>query len=252
MPFFALRAAVTLAALAAALPSSAAPATAAQIAAALADPARPAADKARDAARKPAELLALAGIGPGDKVGDFIMGGGYLTHVLAALVGPAGKVYAYQPAEFIAYRAAYGEEQKAAAAAHANVVPLSASLAAVDFPAGLDAVVTVQNYHDLHLKAVPAGAAAAVNKALFAALKPGGALLVVDHSAADGSGFRDADTLHRADKAAVRAEIEKAGFRFEREAALFGNAADPRTALVFDPAIRGKTDQFVLLFRKPR
>lgn len=248
----ALRAAVALAALVFALPATAAPATNAQIGAALADPARPAADRRRDAARQPAALMALAGIGRGDNVGDFIMGGGYLTHVLAALVGPSGKVYAYQPAEFIAYRAAYGDEQKAAAGAHANVVPLNASLAAVDFPAGLDAIVTVQNYHDLHLKAVPAGAADAVNKALFAALKPGGTFLVVDHSAADGSGFRDADTLHRADKAAVRAEIEKAGFRFEREAALFDNPADPRTALVFDPAIRGKTDQFVLLFRKPR
>lgn len=251
MAFTSFRTAAFAVALASAIPAVAAPATTAQMAAALADASRPAADKARDTARKPAELLALAGIGPGDKVADFIMGGGYLTHILAALVGPTGKVYAYQPAEFIAYRAAYGDEQKTAAAAHKNVVPSSPSVGQVSFPEPLDAIVTVQNYHDLHLNAFPAGTADAVNRALFAALKPGGSFLVVDHSAIDGSGFRDSDKLHRADKAAVKAEIENAGFKFEREASLYARADDPRTANVFDPSIRGKTDQFVLLFRKP-
>ncbi|MFC3711291.1 class I SAM-dependent methyltransferase [Sphingoaurantiacus capsulatus] len=232
-----------------AVPASAAPSAA--VTAALADANRPDADKARDAARKPAELLALANVKPGAKVGDFIMGGGYLTRILAGAVGPTGKVYAYQPAEFIAFRAAYGEEQKAASAPYKNVVPLNQSLTAVGFPEPLDAIITVQNYHDMHLKAFPAGAADAINKKLFDALKPGGTFLVVDHSAADGSGFRDSDTLHRADKAAVRAEIEKAGFRFEREADLYRAPADDRTVNVFRPEIRGKTDQFTLVFRKP-
>lgn len=245
-----LSAAVALAALAIALPAAAAPA--ATLTAAVADTSRPEADRARDAARKPAELLALAGIEPGDKVADFIMGGGYLTRILAGAVGPTGKVYAYQPAEFIAFRAAYGDEQKAASAPYRNVVPLSNSLTRVAFPEPLDAIVTVQNYHDMHLKAFPAGAADAINQALFAALKPGGVFLVVDHSAADGSGFRDSDTLHRADKAAVRAEIEKAGFKFEREADLYRMPSDPRTANVFGPEIRGKTDQFTLVFSKPK
>ena len=87
--------------------------------AALADPARPAADRERDAARKPAELLAFAEIAPGEKVGDFVMGGGYVTRLLAAAVGPTGKVYGFQPAEFIAFKAQYGEDQKAVDAAYA-------------------------------------------------------------------------------------------------------------------------------------
>ena len=223
----------------------------AAITAALADPARPAADKARDTARKPAEVLAFAGIKPGDKVADFIMGGGYFTRLLAGVVGPKGHVYAYQPAEFIKFKAQYGEDQKAVAAAHKNVTPLSESLGAVSFPEPLDAIVTIQNYHDLHLAPMPAGTADKVNAALFAALKPGGTLVVIDHAAADGSGFRDSDKLHRADPAAVRAEIEKAGFKFDADASFLRNPADPRSANVFDPAIRGKTDQFVYRFKKP-
>ena len=95
---------------------------------ALADSARPAADKERDATRHPGELLAFAGVKPGDKVADFIMGGGYFTRILAKAVGDKGHVYAYQPAEFIQFRAAYGDEQKAAVAGYANVTPLSDSL----------------------------------------------------------------------------------------------------------------------------
>ncbi|MFS0736244.1 class I SAM-dependent methyltransferase [Sphingomonas sp. 1P06PA] len=224
----------------------------AAISAALADPARPAADKARDAARKPAETLAFAGIKPGDTVADFIMGGGYYTRLLSATVGPTGKVFAFQPDEFIRFMAKYGEDQKGVAAAYANVVPITTNLHDVEFPAPVDAIITVQNYHDLHLKPFPADTADVVNAALFRVLKPGGTLLVIDHAAAAGSGLRDADTLHRIDSAAARAEIEKAGFKFEAETSLLRDPADPHTANVFDPAIRGRTDQFAYRFRKPR
>ena len=237
---------------ASALATSAFAAPPANIAAALADPARPAADVARDATRKPGDLLALADIKTGDKVADFVIGGGYFTRILSAAVGPTGHVYAYQPAEFIKFQASYGENLKKVADAYKNVTPLDASFQQLDLPDGLDAIVTVQNYHDLYLKPFPSGTAAKVDAELFKSLKPGGVLLVVDHAALPGSGISAADSLHRIDPEAVKSDLKAAGFVLERESPLLADAADPHTASVFDPAIRGKTDQFVLVFRKPR
>ena len=236
----------------AAPPVAAKQAAAPDYTAALADPARPAADRDRDAARKPAELLAFAAITPGQKVGDFVMGGGYLTRILAGAVGPEGKVYAFQPAEFIAFKKQYGDDQAAIDTAYANVDAVAGPFAAPAFPEPLDAIVTVQNFHDLYLKPFPEGTGAKASAALFAALKPGGTLVVVDHSAADGSGTTLSDSLHRIDKAAVVAALTKAGFKLEAESDLYKRPDDPRTANVFDPTIRGKTDQFTLRFRKPR
>ena len=223
----------------------------ANITAALADPARPATDTARDAARHPGEILALAGVKPGGKVVDFIIGGGYFTRILSPAVGPTGKVYAYQPAEFIAYKASYGDDLKAVAGAYKNVTPLNGSLGALDLPDGLDLVITVQNYHDLYLKQSPAGTAAKIDAEIFKSLKPGGVFLIIDHYAADGSGTTAADSLHRIDIAAVKQEVEGVGFKLAAESPLLRNPADPRTQIVFDPAIRGKTDQFILKFVKP-
>lgn len=219
---------------------------------ALASAARSDADKAKDATRKPGELLTFAGIKPGDKVADFIMGGGYFTKILSGVVGPSGRVYAYQPAEFIGFRADYATEQDAAVKGLTNVTPLRPSLTAFTFAEPLDAIVTVQNYHDLHLKMAPPGFAGVVAKKLYDSLKPGGVLLVVDHVANADPEFKAPDTLHRIDPAAARAEIEGAGFVFEAESPLLRVSADPHTANVFDPAIRGKTDQFVHRYRKPK
>lgn len=221
------------------------------IKAALADPRRPKADVERDAVRQPAELLAFAGIKPGMKVADIMMGGGYFTRILAGVVGPQGKVYGYQAAEFIGFRPAYADEQKAVVASYPAVTPLDMALAQMAFPEKLDAIITVQNYHDLHLADFPADLASTVNKRLYDALKPGGVLLVVDHAAGADPGFTMPAKLHRVDPAAARAEIEKAGFRFVRESKLYARPDDPRDKNVFDPSIRGKTDQFVYLFRKP-
>ena len=219
---------------------------------ALADPTRPAADTGRDAVRKPAEFLAFAEIKPGAKVADYIMGGGYWTRILSGVVGPKGKVYAYQPAEFISYRAAYGTDQDDAVKGRANVVPLRPGLAQASFPEPLDAIITVQNWHDLHLKMAPPTMGGQIAGKLFAALKPGGVLVVADNASAAGTGFTAADTLHRAEGAAVRKEIEAAGFTFAGETKLWANPADAKDKLVFDPAIRGKVDQFVYKFRKPK
>lgn len=224
--------------------------TPAAYAAALSDPQRPAADRERDAARFPAELLAFAGIDRGEKVGDYIMGGGYWTRILSNTVGPQGKVYAFQPDEFIAFRPAYGEEQHAAVAGRANVTPLRGPVAAPPFPEPLDTIITVQNLHDLYLGAMPEGTAGKALAALHAALKPGGTLVVVDHSAAGGSGTSAADTLHRIDKEAAIAALTAAGFVLEAESDLYRRPEDPRSANVFDAAIRGRTDQFVLRLRR--
>lgn len=231
--------------------SAASAAPPANVTAALADPARPAEDVARDAARKPGDLLALMNVKPGAKVADFVIGGGYFTRILSAAVGPTGHVYAYQPAEFIAYQASYGENLKKVAGAYKNVTPLDASFQALDLPDGLDAIITVQNYHDLYLKPFPVGTAAKVDAELFKSLKPGGVFLVVDHQAVAGSGTSAADSLHRIDPEAVKKDLTAAGFKLESESKLLANAADPHTASVFDASIRGKTDQFILVFRKP-
>jgi predicted methyltransferase len=219
--------------------------------AALADPARPAADRERDVASKPAELLAFAGVKPGQKVGDFVMGGGYLTRILAGAAGASGKVYAFQPTEFIKSKAQYDADQAAINAAYTNVDSVAGPFAAPPFPVLLDTIITVQNFHDLYLKTFPEGTGAKASAALFAALKPGGTLVVVDHSAADGSGTTLSDSLHRIDKAAVVAALTKAGFKLEAESDLYKRADDPHTANIFDAVIRGKTDQFALRFRKP-
>ena len=225
----------------------------APISAALKDAARPAADVSRDAARKPGELLAWAGVKPGDKVADLIMGGGYFTRILSAAVGPNGHVYAYQPAEFIQFQASYGESMRTVAGAYKNVTPLSTSLGVLDLPDGLDLVLTVQNYHDLHLRPFPSDTAQKVNAEVFKALKPGGAYVIVDHSAKAGAEVVEAATgVHRIDPAVVRREVEAAGFRYEGELNILRASADPLTANVFDPSIRGKTDQFAMKFRKPR
>lgn len=224
---------------------------AAAYAGALDDARRPAAERERDAARFPAQLLAFAQIDRGEAVGDYIMGGGYWTRLLSNAVGPQGRVYAFQPAEFIAFRPAYAEEQDAAVAGRPNVTALRGPIAAPAFPEPLDTIVTVQNFHDLYLGAMPEGTAAKALAALHAVLKPGGTLLVVDHSAAIGSGLAATDTLHRIEREAAIAALTAAGFVLEAQSDLYAQPADPRSANVFDPSIRGKTDQFALRLRKP-
>lgn len=247
--FFAISLAAALAACAAV--EAPPPLTAAQYATTLAAADRPEADEARDPARKPTELLAFAQIAPGESVGDYIMGSGYFTRVLAAAVGTTGKVYAFQPSEFIAYRAAYGTEQEVTVAALANAQAVRGPVAAPPFPQPLDTIVTIQNFHDLYLGAFPADTVPKGSAALYAALKPGGTLVVVDHNAKARSGNEAVDKLHRIERQRVVDALTAAGFRLEAESDLFARPDDPMTMNVFDEAIRGKTDQFALRFRKP-
>jgi predicted methyltransferase len=201
--------------------------------------------------RKPGEILAFAGVKPGDKVMDFLMGGGYFTRIFSGAVGPNGKVYAFQAQEFVAFQADYAKWQDDTATFAPNIVPVRSSVGALTLPEQVDLIFTAQNYHDLHLGYATPEQIAAVNRGLFAALKPGGTLLLIDHYAPDGTGDTLSNKLHRIDIATVKTEMAAAGFVLEGESDLLRDPADPRTASVFDGAVRGKTDQFVLKFRKP-
>jgi predicted methyltransferase len=227
----------------------------AYIATAVADPARPPADQARDVARKPAECLAFAGIKPGMKVAEIIPSSGYFTRLFSAVVGPKGEVFALQPpprpqAEGAAAPPPPAVEAIAADPHYSNVQVLVQPLATPSVPEPVDLFWTSQNYHDLHN--VPGIDIGAFNRAVFKALKPGGIYVVLDHAAEAGSGSRDTSTLHRIDPAVVKREVLEAGFRFDGASKVLANPDDPHTAKVFDPAIRGKTDQFIYRFRKPR
>jgi len=221
------------------------------ITAAIADKARPADDLKRDSERKPAEMLKFAAVKPGTKVMDLIPGGGYFTRLFAKAVGTSGWVYAYQPSELDAF--SKGKEPKIVALAkeYPDVSVIHAPVNALTAPEPLDVVWTSQNYHDLKDDFFKPADTAAVNKAVFNALKPGGLYIVLDHAAEKGSGLRDTATLHRIDEAVVKQEVMAAGFEFAGESKVLRNAADPRTGKVFDSAIRGHTDQFVFKFRKP-
>lgn len=233
-----------------AMPAEAAgAASSAHIAAAVASEARPAEDRARDAARKPAEILAFAGVEPGDKIADLIPGGGYFTRVLAGAVGANGRVYAVIPPAG-ASEMDWAGMIAPAAAAHANVTVHPQNYMQMTFPEPLDMVFTAQNYHDMHIARYGMNAGQ-INQAAFDALKPGGVYLIIDHSAVDGADMSVPEALHRIDQAFVRAEVEAAGFVYEGASEVLRNPDDPRTANVFDPVIRGRTDQFVLRFRKP-
>ncbi len=222
---------------------------------AVADPKRPETDRSRDADRKPAECLAFAGVKPGEQVVELLPGAGYFTRLFSDIVGSKGKVYAVAPPR----RADAPPDRPDPAAAvqaiagdphYSNVVVMVGKMSDLDLPKGVDLVWTSQNYHDLHnisdLNVVD------LDKSVFAALKPGGIYLVLDHSAEQGSGFRDTHTLHRIDEEAVKKEVMQAGFELLGESAALRNPNDPRTAKVFDASIRGKTDQFILKFRKPK
>ena len=224
------------------------------VTAALADSARPADEKALDADRKPADMIAFAGIKPGSRVMDIMPGQGYFTHIFAKVVGDKGFVYAFTPSELdpLIQKRFPGADPKKQFAAYGNVTVLHVPANSLFAPESLDVVWTAQNYHDMHDPFMAPADLAVINKAIFAALKPGGIYIVLDHSAPAGSGLADTNTTHRIDEAVVKKEVEAAGFKLVAESNVLRNPKDPRDKLVFDPSIRHHTDQFILKFVKPR
>jgi predicted methyltransferase len=224
----------------------------AYITAAVADPNRPDADRKRDEDRKPAESVAFTGMKPGERVVDMIPGKGYFTRIFSGVVGPKGWVYAYFASDLDEiYKKNNVTMPPPADPNYPNVSFIHAPMATFLVPEKVDLVWTSQNYHDLHDKFFGPVDVAAMNKAIFAALKPGGLFIVLDHAAEAGSGLRDTDTLHRIDPAQVKKEVEAAGFVFVGESKVLHNPNDNHTLKVFDASLRGKTDQFIFKFKKP-
>lgn len=217
------------------------PAQAQDFKAILANPDRPQNERALDASRKPEEVLKSYGVKPGDRVADIMAGRGYYTAILSQVVGDKGVVYSAVPA----LRRELSERFKNPL--YANVKLIEGDLGSVALPAdgSLDFVFIHLNYHDLKPEV-----RAAMNKRVFAALRPGGVYGVVDHSAKEGSGNEVGHTLHRIDKALVVREVTGAGFILAREGEMLRNPEDPRTESVFQD--RGKSDRFVLRFEKPK
>jgi predicted methyltransferase len=221
------------------------------IKAAVSSPDRPAADSQRDDLRKPAELLAFAGVKPGDRVADLIPGGGYFTRLFSKAVGPNGHVYAFVPEEFLKIAPkSLTTAQGISTDAFKNVTAVSQPMAALSLPEPLDVAWTSDNYHDVYGFVGPA-AAAQMDAAVFKALKPGGVFIVVDHAAKAGTSDESAHTLHRIDPETVKQQAEAAGFKFAGESNVLRNPQDPHDVKVFDGSIRGHTDQFALKFQKP-
>ena len=220
------------------------------IAAAVADSLRPAADTARDGSRKPAEIVAFAGVKPGDVVAEISPGGGYYTRILAKAVGPEGKVYALVPAAF-ANRPGGLDAINALAAQYSNVTIVPADFTDLKLPEPVDLVWTTENYHDFNNGPDAAARIAAINRTTFAVLRPGGIYFVEDHEAAPGTGTSATSTLHRIDPAAVKEQVTAAGFTLEAESDLLANPDDPKTVAVRDPSVQGETEKFALRFRKP-
>jgi predicted methyltransferase len=202
-----------------------------------------------DPAWKVPEVIAFIGVKKGDKVADIV--GGRLTGSLAQAVGPAGRVYAVETAEVVKIHPEVLGMMNSLAAKSPNVV-VSDDPVAAPLPPGLDAVIIRQNYHDLYDKFMGPADVPAFNKAVFAALKPGGVYVVLDHAAGAGSGVGATDTLHRIDPARVKTDVLAAGFKLDAESAMLANPSDDHTKQVFDPAVRDHTDQFLFRFRKPK
>jgi predicted methyltransferase len=222
------------------------------LAAALASPTRPQADRDRDADRKPAQLMTFFGVEPGMTAVDIIAAGGYMTDVLAVAVGPQGKVYAQNPPAFLKFRE--GANDKAITARLAdnrlpNVVRVDADLPAATqiSPGSVDVAVTAMNFHDVYNRDAALGQA--FMKSVYTMLKPGGVFGVTDHVGLDGA---DNAKLHRIPRHIAEEQAKAAGFVIEAQSDVLAHGADDHTKVVFDPALRGKTDQFTLRLRKPR
>jgi predicted methyltransferase len=222
---------------------------------AVSDPARPADDTKRDAGRHPAELVEFAGIKPGMTVVDLLPGGGYFTRIFAKAVGPKGRVYAYFGLQYDARLKTQGKDPDNQftdlKAVYPNLDVIHGQLEQFVTPEKVDLIWTADNYHDMHTKAYGPNDTAAVNKAIFNSLKPGGLFIVVDHRAAKGAGADVPDKLHRMDEDIAKQEIEAAGFKLVAESKILTRPTDDDTKRIFETGEHDNTDQMVLKFRKP-
>ena len=221
---------------------------------AVAQPGRSAADLKRDAIDHPAEILRLAGIKPGMRVADFLAGNGYYSEMLSHIVGPKGQVLLLNNE---AYEKWSGKrwQGRLENGRLPNVEHRTIDVEHLDLPDhSLDAVLLIKVYHDLYWldkdHEWPKMDPNTVLNEIARVLKPGGTLLLVDHSAKPGTGSADAGTLHRIDEAYARADFEKHGFSFVTSSDVLRRPDDPRDALTYEGPMVGKTDRFAMVFRK--
>ena len=217
----------------------------------VADASRTEANRKLDDSRMPAAVLDFAGYERGEVVADFMAGSGYYTELISRTVGPKGRVYALEPSSF--YDAKVWDKLTAS---HANVATLAAPVAAMQLaPNSIDSVFAHLVYHDLYWESDKYKFArvepAAVVASWFAALKPGGTVVIVDHAGPAGDTRALVEKFHRIDPATVKADMTAAGFELVAESDVLHRSDDPHTAGVFDPSVRGKTDRFMLKYRKP-
>jgi predicted methyltransferase len=228
----------------------AAPVATDTVAAAIADPARPTDDRALDEARHPADILKVLKLKPGETIAD-IWPGDYWDRLFSNVVGPRGRVYAvHLPVADKAEKVATPADGATPVAGHPNVIAVSTAPTDMILPAKADVIWIRQNYHDLYDPFMGPVDVPAFNKAVYRALKPGGRFVIIDHIAPEGSKLAATNTTHRIDPAVVKADMAAAGFVFVGQSDVLRNPADPHTIKVFDPSIRGHTDQFVYVFKR--
>jgi len=217
----------------------------------LANPARASTDQARDAGRKPAEVVAFLDVKPGMTVVDLLAAGGYYTEVLSLAVGSEGKVYAHNTEFLLKMREGANDKamvERLADNRLTNVVRLDREFEDLGVDAGsVDVAITALNFHDIYNNG-GTDAAQGVLAAVKTILKPGGILGIIDHV-----GVPDADNkkLHRIDPDIVREEASKAGYEIDGESDLLANPEDNHDAGVFGE-LRGKTDRLLIRLRKPQ
>ncbi|MEO8926505.1 MAG: methyltransferase [Caulobacteraceae bacterium] len=223
--------------------------TPAYVASAVADPARPKDDVATDTLRDPTDTLVFAGVKPGMVVGELFPGGGYYTRMLSDVVGPRGKVLAVENAGW--KDSVKADQRLTAEPGRTNVVLDVEPFGQMKLPEKIDLFWITQNYHDLKIAKYGAVDTAAFNRGVFEALKPGGVYFILDHQANPGTTLQEIAVLHRIEKAQVIREVTAAGFTLVAEGKFLNRPGDDHTRTIFDPAIRGKTDQYALKFVKP-
>jgi predicted methyltransferase len=212
------------------------------------------ADRKRDERSKPAVVLGLLDLSEGQAVIDVFAGGGYYSELLAGVVGEQGTVILHNNYGYGKWVEKYLQDRYI----DNQVGSIRVLRSEIDnlklSPESMDAALMVMSYHDLYYYNPEAGFERAEVPDFFSqlrvALKPGGKLLIVDHAAADGSGNSETQDIHRIDEAFAKQDIEGNGFRFVKRSDALRNPDDDRTKNVFDKTIRGKTDRFILLFKK--
>ena len=225
------------------------------IAAAVASPDRSADNVKLDESRKPAEVLSFLGLRPGMRVADPFGGNFYWAEITGRAVGPTGHVTVWGPRQF--YTQKTYDTYQAVQAKLPNVWLRVSPFEAPDIPAGkYDFMLINLDYHDVYWESAKRGIPRMDPdewlKTVYAAMKPGGTVGIIDHVANPGDTRATVEKLHRIDPETVKADFKRAGFQLVATSDMLRNPADDHSLLVFDPAIRGKTDRFVFKFRKPR